>query len=390
MHLDEGTIHAWLDGALDADEAARVEQHAAECAECAAAVAEARGLVAGASRILTALDGVPGGVVPKTTAWGGAPSAKRTRSLWTSLHLTPARAAAAAVIVLAAGTALVVHNAPNAARSAIKLANLPVDSAVILQPAAPMVVPHVAPDAATSQTSAPARDEPMAARVATKKPEPRPVPAPSRRTIVGQGGEGRAEGLAVAERAKAADVAQVAVSSSSNSVRTADSLGTQKAMARGAAADNAVRGAVAGAAARPAAAPPPAAAQEYGPIQGALDARLVAGCYVVTTDSATMLPQRLWLDSTLLARPAMLRRAEVAADAAVLEHRGVSEIVNDTRRQVAGAFWAPRRDGSIRLSLPANALNVDLLPASTSTFVGAASMGGRTVSVTLRRAECGP
>ena len=65
QHLDEGTIHAWLDGALDAEESARVEQHAAECATCAAAVAEARGLIAGASRLLSALDSVPGGVIPR-------------------------------------------------------------------------------------------------------------------------------------------------------------------------------------------------------------------------------------------------------------------------------------------------------------------------------------
>lgn len=63
-HLDEGTAHAWLDGALDADEAGRVEAHVAACAACAAVVAEARGLIAGASRVLSALDTVPGGVVP--------------------------------------------------------------------------------------------------------------------------------------------------------------------------------------------------------------------------------------------------------------------------------------------------------------------------------------
>jgi uncharacterized membrane protein len=79
QHLDEGTIHAWLDGALDAEETARVEQHAAECATCAAAVAEARGLVAGASRILTALDHTPGGVIPRPApaASGGARIVRR-------------------------------------------------------------------------------------------------------------------------------------------------------------------------------------------------------------------------------------------------------------------------------------------------------------------------
>jgi len=65
QHLDEGTIHAWLDGQLPRDEAHQVEAHVAECRECADAVAEARGLIAASSRILTALDGVPGEVVPK-------------------------------------------------------------------------------------------------------------------------------------------------------------------------------------------------------------------------------------------------------------------------------------------------------------------------------------
>ena len=63
-HPDEGQIHAWLDGALDAASAAELEAHVVACADCAAAVAEARGLIAGASRILLALDNVPSGVIP--------------------------------------------------------------------------------------------------------------------------------------------------------------------------------------------------------------------------------------------------------------------------------------------------------------------------------------
>ena len=63
-HPDEGEIHAWLDGALDPATAAGLEAHVAACPACSAAVAEARGLIAGASRILMALDGVPGGVLP--------------------------------------------------------------------------------------------------------------------------------------------------------------------------------------------------------------------------------------------------------------------------------------------------------------------------------------
>ena len=56
QHLDEGTIHTWLDGELSAADATEAERHIAECAECAAAVAEARGMIAGATRIVSALD----------------------------------------------------------------------------------------------------------------------------------------------------------------------------------------------------------------------------------------------------------------------------------------------------------------------------------------------
>ena len=64
-HLNEGEIHAWLDGAVDATQAREIETHVAECPTCAAAVADARGYVAASSRILNALDDVPAGVTPK-------------------------------------------------------------------------------------------------------------------------------------------------------------------------------------------------------------------------------------------------------------------------------------------------------------------------------------
>lgn len=115
-HPDEGTIHAWLDGALDADSAARVEAHVRGCAACSALTAEARGLIAGASRVVAALDDVPEGTRP---AWaqsevegsGAAPApasdaARADRSLWRRLRVTPARAAIAATIIVAAGLTL--------------------------------------------------------------------------------------------------------------------------------------------------------------------------------------------------------------------------------------------------------------------------------------------
>ena len=100
QHLEEGTIHAWLDGALSSDDAAHVEAHVEHCAECAAIVADARGLIAGASRIVSALDIVPGGVLPRSTTAVAAPP----KSLWRSLHLTPFRAALAASLMVAVGS----------------------------------------------------------------------------------------------------------------------------------------------------------------------------------------------------------------------------------------------------------------------------------------------
>jgi anti-sigma factor RsiW len=106
QHLDEGTIHSWLDGALSAEEAARVEAHVVECPQCATAVAEARGFIAASSRILTALDHVPGGVVP-----AALPVRWYNRAAWR---------AAAAVLVVAVGSLVVIrdgrNNAPVATR----------------------------------------------------------------------------------------------------------------------------------------------------------------------------------------------------------------------------------------------------------------------------------
>jgi anti-sigma factor RsiW len=65
QHPDEGTIHAWLDGALPPEEETALEEHASSCAQCSAAIAEARGLIAASSRIVSALDVVPAGVIPQ-------------------------------------------------------------------------------------------------------------------------------------------------------------------------------------------------------------------------------------------------------------------------------------------------------------------------------------
>jgi hypothetical protein len=101
-HPDEGTIHSWLDGALSRDEAARLEAHIKECPQCAAAVAEARGFMAAASRILTALDNAPRGVVP-----AAAPKKRVDPLVWR---------VAAMVLVVAVGTLVVFRNGVRPAR----------------------------------------------------------------------------------------------------------------------------------------------------------------------------------------------------------------------------------------------------------------------------------
>jgi hypothetical protein len=103
QHLDEGTIHSWLDGALTADEAARVEAHVKECPQCAAAVAEARGFIAASSRILTALDNAPRGVIPVA-----APGRRVDPIVWRI---------AATVLVVAAGTLAVFRNGAGTAKT---------------------------------------------------------------------------------------------------------------------------------------------------------------------------------------------------------------------------------------------------------------------------------
>lgn len=150
QHLEEGEIHAWLDGALSDAEGTRIEQHVATCKECAAMVADARGLIAGAARIVSALDHVPGGVIPKSSA------ATVAKPLWRALRLTPFRAAMAASLIVAAGSLIVVQRK---------------DQELMVPQAASMSAPAVAMDAAVS--AAPnAAPSPAAGATAPAVPPP--------------------------------------------------------------------------------------------------------------------------------------------------------------------------------------------------------------------------
>jgi hypothetical protein len=154
---DEGLIHAWLDGQLPPDEAARIEELAATDPEWAAAVAEARGLVAASSRILSALDRVPAGVVPKGTA-------SRTTRLpwWTKI--------AAAVVVVAGGSVVVLQNAPEGHMSGLSTeqdAAQPTPDTQKTVVEAPVTSPAVAATATTATTATTAATAATATTLAT-------------------------------------------------------------------------------------------------------------------------------------------------------------------------------------------------------------------------------
>ena len=154
-HLDEGTIHAWLDGALPPDESARIEAHVQGCSECSALVAEARGLIAASSRILGFLDSVPAGVIPGTSSGTDQLAALRARrAAEKRVWWRDRRFVAAASLVLVAGVSSVVwRSAGNPSKEMQAVAPVVVDRA---QPAnAPEAAPAPAP---AGLRDAPARD----------------------------------------------------------------------------------------------------------------------------------------------------------------------------------------------------------------------------------------
>lgn len=163
-HPDEGTIHAWLDGALPVDEAASLEAHVAACGDCQAAVAEARGLIAASSRILGALDSVPANVEPKT---------ERVSPLLERLRAAPVRTAAsvkpvkrwplqvwgvAATVAIMTGVGIVMRNTTRVPDTmAVTTPSVSAQNAVAAEPA-PGGFASTAPAAPAS--AAPLADKP--------------------------------------------------------------------------------------------------------------------------------------------------------------------------------------------------------------------------------------
>lgn len=146
QHLDEGTIHAWLDGELPPAEAEAAEAHVATCDECKAAVAEARGFIAGASRILLALDAAPGGVLPASTT-----ATSTTARAPKRFTISRAWMAAAAVLVLSTATVIAVRPKREAAIATVSARD---------EASAPMVA--VAPEPSPAPSEKTATNAPLA------------------------------------------------------------------------------------------------------------------------------------------------------------------------------------------------------------------------------------
>ena len=70
-HLDEGTLHAFLDGELDSDQLAEVERHLTDCAECRRNADETRSMLIEADELIERLDPPPFVMLPEGGSMGG-------------------------------------------------------------------------------------------------------------------------------------------------------------------------------------------------------------------------------------------------------------------------------------------------------------------------------
>jgi putative zinc finger protein len=159
-HVDEGTLHAYLDGELSASERAAVDSHLAQCATCRATLADARALLERASALLGTARPVERPAPPLEQlrrASMRSPWRVRTSVAW------------AASIVLALGIGYVLRN-PTVARQVAP----PVS--VADQTSAPARLP---PRDERRLAAPAARERSPAADVVVARPAPADKPAPS-------------------------------------------------------------------------------------------------------------------------------------------------------------------------------------------------------------------
>lgn len=230
---DEGLIHQWLDGECTPEESARIEQLVATDAEWAAAVAEARGLIAASSRIVQALDAVPH--ARPNTQPGSQPTAQSDAQSRAAAPAGPTTIAVrtrrglrvrpwmgvAAGLVLVAGTAYVLREEsvapfgvvtvrPPAAPVVMDTApgvQMGRDTRSIVAPAGPAVGGAARPaEAATRTPSVAATADAGALPPSEQAPQQAPVPVPVAPPPAAPAVAQRAEGEADARRSSIAAV----------------------------------------------------------------------------------------------------------------------------------------------------------------------------------------
>jgi len=182
---DDGMIHEWLDGELDAVASARFDALVQLSPVFAARVAEARGLVAASSRILMSLDGVPGGVLPASESRSPVLHSDVTNKLHaafgssarTDHNVTRGRRWArwgsiAAVFMVGVTSVLVARREPV---SVGEIATMAVESVALTVPAAPMAAAPATPE--TRESASQSASLASASAAATAPPAP-VVPSP--------------------------------------------------------------------------------------------------------------------------------------------------------------------------------------------------------------------
>ena len=302
-HIDEGTIHAWLDGALDAERARAVEEHVRQCARCGEAVAEARGLVAASSRILGALDDVPAGVIPRQ-----APVKKHKRIWRAAPWVTGIAAVLMAAVVLRVGDEPARFEQPTTAVSPTSTAPA-VDSAAE-RPQANQVA--AAPPAVAAPTASIGPAEPVAS-----------VPRPTRAVRAGVGsvsGAGGAAGGVSTEIASASEASRArAVADEETSRRAASAAGARDAQRQRAEAATAPAAVADLPAPRPSSLLDMRAVRPIDPMRDTVADHVgLAGCYVVTMPPKPVAQEF----SAMRMRGDARRAAPSAAAAAAPEMKG--------------------------------------------------------------------
>lgn len=180
---DEGLIHTWLDGECTPEEAARIERLVATDPEWAAAVAEARGLVAASARIVQALDSVPKAM----------PAGSRAAPASVFLRREPSRVRpwmrVAAGLVLVVGTSYLLRDEPSPLEPTAQLDIAPapaaspavgdsggVTSRSVVIPQAPTNLPVGEVRTLERETSAPTAGAPAPTVMEQLAPPPSPPP----------------------------------------------------------------------------------------------------------------------------------------------------------------------------------------------------------------------